>query len=82
MANGYVSKHNKRKFTITAGIIGGVFFSAQFIVPMIFMMLAMPALMFSGDFQIKIAHPERGAFWNDTIWYIETIQTFQQAPSP
>jgi uncharacterized RDD family membrane protein YckC len=82
MAAGYLSEHNKRKFTIAAGIIGGAFFFAQFIVPLIVMMAAMPAMMFSGDFQFKNAHPERGAYWDNTIWYIETIQTFQPAAQP
>jgi uncharacterized RDD family membrane protein YckC len=79
MAAGYLSEQNKRKFTIAAGIISAVFFFAQFIVPMIIMMFAMPALMFSGNFQLKNAHPERGAYWDDTIWYIESIQSFQHS---
>jgi len=81
-AAGYLSEHNKRKFTVAAGIISGVFFFAQFLVPLIFMMLAMPVLMFSGVFQIKFAHPERGAYWDNNIWYIESIQTFQQPAQP
>ena len=79
---GYLSEQNKRKFTIAAGIISAVFILAQFIVPMILMMLAMPALMFSSAFQIKIAHPERGAYWDDTIWYIESIQSFHPSAQP
>jgi len=79
MTAGYLSEYNKRKFTIAAGIIGGVFLFAQFVVPMFLMMLAMPAMMLSGAFQFKIAHPERGAYWDNTIWYIETTQTFEMS---
>ena len=35
--SGYLSEQAKRKFTITAGILGGIFFFAQFIVPFIIM---------------------------------------------
>ena len=77
MAAGYLSENDKRKFTIAAGIIGGAFFFAQFIVPMVIMMAAMPAMMFSGSFQIKIVQPERSVYWDNSIWYLETSQTLQ-----
>jgi uncharacterized RDD family membrane protein YckC len=79
MTAGYLSEFNKRKFTIAAGIIGAIFFFAQFVVPMFLMMLAMPAMMLSGAFQFKIAHPERGAYWDNDIWYIETTQAFEMS---
>ena len=82
MAAGYLSEDNKRKFTVVAGIIGGAFFFAQFIVPMIIMMAAVPTMMFSGSFQFKIAHPERSAYWDNTIWYLETSQSFQPSVQP
>jgi uncharacterized RDD family membrane protein YckC len=64
---GYLSQEHKRKFTITAGILGAVFFIVQFIVPFVVMMAAMPFMVFS----LKMAEPQRGAYWNNAIWYIE-----------
>ena len=68
---GYLSEEHKRKFTITAGILGAVFFMLQFIVPPMFMFVIMPGVMFFGDSWMKDAEPQFGTFWNDSIWYIE-----------
>ena len=65
--SGYLSPEHKRKFTITAGILGAVFFMAQLIVPFVVMMAFMPFMIFS----MKMAEPERGALWDNAIWYIE-----------
>jgi uncharacterized RDD family membrane protein YckC len=70
--SGYLSEEHKRKFTITAGILGAIFFIVQFILPFGLMMAIMPGLMFSHDSWMEIANPERGAFWNDQIWYTGT----------
>jgi uncharacterized RDD family membrane protein YckC len=70
--SGYLSEEHKRKFTITAGILGAIFFIVQFILPFGVMMAIMPGMMFFGDSWMEIARPERGAFWNHQIWYVGT----------
>ena len=41
---GYLSEEDKRKFTITAGILGAVFFILQFVLPPMLMIVAMPGM--------------------------------------
>jgi uncharacterized RDD family membrane protein YckC len=76
-----LSEEHKRKFTITAGILGAIFFIAQFILPPILMMAAMPVMMFSQDSWMKEANPERGTFWNNQLWYVETALTTETSAS-
>ncbi len=76
---GYLSEEHKRKFSITAGILGAAFFIIQFIIPPMLMLAIMPGMMFFGDSWMKDADPRRGAFWNRSIWYIET--SFPGRPS-
>jgi uncharacterized RDD family membrane protein YckC len=76
---GYLSEEHKRKFTITAGILGAAFFIIQFIIPPVLMLAIMPGMMFFGDSWMKHADPQRGAFWNNSIWYVET--SFPVRPS-
>lgn len=40
--DGYLSEESKKRFTITAGILGAVFFFLQIIAPIFVMMLVMP----------------------------------------
>jgi uncharacterized RDD family membrane protein YckC len=77
---GYLSEEHKRKFTLTAGILGAAFFVMQFILPPMLMFAIMPGMMFFGDSWMKAAEPERGTFWNNTIWYVE--RSFSTRPSP
>jgi uncharacterized RDD family membrane protein YckC len=67
--SGYLSEEHKRKFTIVAGILGAIFFILQFILPFVLMLAIMPGMMFFQDSWMEIANPERGAFWNNQIWY-------------
>jgi len=75
---GYLSEEHKRKFTITAGIFGAAFFILQFVLPFVIMLAIMPGMMFSRDSWIKIAKPERGALWDNRIWYPETSESFKK----
>ncbi len=75
-----MSEEHKRKFTLTAGILGAAFFVMQFILPPMLMFAIMPGMMFFQDSWMKAAEPERGAFWNNTIWYVE--RSFSTRPSP
>jgi uncharacterized RDD family membrane protein YckC len=67
---GYLSQEDKRKFTIRAGILGAVFFLAQFIVPFAVMIAIMPLFVFS-VFEMRMADPERGTYFDGAIWYVE-----------
>ena len=78
VSSGYLSEEHKRKFTITAGIFGAIFFVIQFILPFVLMLGIMPGMMFFQDSWIKIAKPERGAFWDNRIWYPETSVSFKK----
>ncbi len=71
-STGYLTEEHKRKFTLTAGILGAIFFIIQFILPPIIMFTIMPGMMFFGDSWMKEAKPQRGAFWENSIWYVET----------
>jgi uncharacterized RDD family membrane protein YckC len=68
--NGYLSDKGKQKFTITAGILGAVFFMAQIILPFVLMMIVMPVTMFRNDVT-KQLNIDSMVFWNDSIWLIE-----------
>ncbi len=70
--SGYLSKEHKRKFTITAGILGAIFFIGQFILPFVLMLAIMPGMMFFQNSWMEVANPERGALWNNQIWYAGT----------
>ncbi len=69
--SGYLSEEHKRKFTITAGILGAAFFIMQFIIPPMIMFATMPGMMFFGDSWMMKAKPGRGTFWNNSVWYVE-----------
>jgi len=74
---GYLSEEDKRKFTLTAGILGAIFLVAQFVVPLLIMMIIMPFFMFSA-MSLKFARPEGGARWDGRIWYaVKTESPFQ-----
>jgi uncharacterized RDD family membrane protein YckC len=69
-ARGYLSQEHKRKFTITAGILGAVFFLGQFLVPFVLMIAIMPFFVFS-VIEMRMADPQRGTYFDDAIWYVE-----------
>jgi len=69
---GYHSESHKRKYTITVGILGAVFFLAQVVIPFGVMMAVMPLMMFSRSDMFNEAHVTEGAFWDGAFWYVET----------
>ena len=75
-APGYRSKEHKKTFTIAVGILGAVFLLAQFIVPFVIMIVAMPTFMVSGIFSMKEANPARSDYWNGRVWYPEAQVNF------
>jgi uncharacterized RDD family membrane protein YckC len=72
--NGYLSDASKRKYTITAGILGAVFFIAQMILPMVFMIFLMPISILESDI-FRQLHVQSSVFWNDSIWLVEEDKT-------
>ena len=62
-----------------AGILGGVFFLAQIVVPMIIMLAAMPVMLFSGGFNFERSHVERAARWEGNTYYPTVTEGFGNA---
>jgi uncharacterized RDD family membrane protein YckC len=79
---GYLSETNKRTFTITAGVLGALFFFGQLFVPFLAMLIFMP-VFFASMWHMKYADMNRAVFWEDSIWYIEgegTSESYQRGP--
>jgi uncharacterized RDD family membrane protein YckC len=68
--HGYLSEEDKRKFTITAGILGAVFFVAQFVVPFLVMFVSMPFMTDTGEWMTEIEAGD-AVFWNGSIWFTQ-----------
>lgn len=68
---GYISEEHKRRFTITAGILGVIFFIAQFILPYIGMLIIMPAMRAFDSDSRKSNRMGNSVFWQEQIWYVE-----------
>lgn len=73
---GYLSEANKKTFTITAGVLGALFFFGQIFVPFLAMLIFMP-VFFASMWHMKYADMSRAVFWQDNIWYIEGVGTSQ-----
>jgi uncharacterized RDD family membrane protein YckC len=70
---GYLSEESQRTFTIVAGVLGGLFFILQFVVPIAAMFLLMPRMMRGGvaSFELDGAALHRGA-----LHVVEQTRTF------
>jgi uncharacterized RDD family membrane protein YckC len=68
-AHGYLSESSKRRFTLVAGILGAVFFLAQFLLPMLVMFLVMMPMMFNRA--ASMADLDQAGLWRDELWFIE-----------
>ncbi len=71
---GYLSEQDKRKFTITAGILGAVFFLFQIVLPFIITFAAMPLTMFAGDTYRELDVGSM-VLWEDYVWFVEESST-------
>ena len=71
-AKGYLSEEHKRKFTITAGVLGGIFFLAQFVLPFAVMLAIMPAMMLFQRDIFRDANLRGGTYWDGAVWYVES----------
>ena len=56
---GYVSEESKRRFQVTAGVLGGLFAVGQFVVPMAVSMAMMPMMFFPSFTTMQMASPGR-----------------------
>ncbi len=73
MHDGYLSEEAKRKFSITAGILGAAFFFLQMFAPFFAMMLIFPAL-FLGAFQFREYDLDGAAvFDNHLYFFVEDV---------
>ncbi|MHC4608166.1 MAG: hypothetical protein ACYTAF_14755, partial [Planctomycetota bacterium] len=68
---GYRSEEDRKKFTLTAGILCAVFVIAQFVVPFILMMILMPTMMFFDTDWMNDVEAERSAFLDGDLWFVE-----------
>jgi uncharacterized RDD family membrane protein YckC len=66
--HGYLSEGSKRRFTLVAGILGAVFFVAQFALPFIVMLLVMMPMMMGS---LSTADMDRAAVWQGDLWFVE-----------
>jgi uncharacterized RDD family membrane protein YckC len=66
---GYLSVESKRRFTLVAGVLGTLFFLAQFLLPMLFVFLVMMPAMFLRD--LKTVELDEAALWRGELWVVE-----------
>jgi uncharacterized RDD family membrane protein YckC len=66
---GYLSEGSKRRFTLVAGILGAVFFLAQFVLPMLVVFLFMLPMTIGRA--ITTAELDQAGLWRDELWFIE-----------
>jgi uncharacterized RDD family membrane protein YckC len=67
--HGYLSEGSKRRFTLVAGLLGAIFFLAQFGLPMVVMFLVMMPMMVGQA--VSMADLDQAALWQDQLWFIE-----------
>jgi len=69
---GYYSEEAKRKFTITAGILGALFFFGQMLLPMVMMFFSM---FLGSGMEIKKVSPSRGTYYKGRIVVVESSES-------
>ncbi len=79
-ARGYLSEESKRRFTLVAGILGGVFFLAQVLLPMIVVFLVMMPTMMVGR-EISTTEIDKAALWRGELWLIARTINLELARS-
>jgi uncharacterized RDD family membrane protein YckC len=67
--HGYLSEGSKRRFTLVAGLLGAIFFLAQFVLPMVIMFLVMMPMII--DQAVSMADLDHAAVWQDQLWFVE-----------
>ena len=70
---GYLSEESKRRFTLVAGVLGAVFFLAQFVLPfLVFLLVFFPGMMLQ---EFRTVDMEEGAIWRGELWYVERVES-------
>src|SRR5579883_2395210 len=77
---GYVSEESKKKFTLSVGILGAVFFLVQMVAPFIAMLCMMPALFLGGGFEVRQILVNRGVFFDSKIWILTRVERLRNGP--
>ncbi len=67
---GYISEEHKRKFTIIAFVLAGLFLIVQLVLPFIIVFASMPSMFFNPDW-MKFARLENSVLWQGKVWYLE-----------
>ena len=76
---GYLSAESKRRFTLLAGILGAVFFVAQFLLPILVMFLVMVPTV--ADHEFEHADLDHAAIVHGELWYVErTVKASWRRP--
>jgi len=68
-SHGYLSEESKRRFTLVAGILGAVFFLAQFLVPMLVMFAVMMPMMIGQA--VSTVDLDQAGLWHGELWFVE-----------
>ncbi len=66
---GYVSEASKRRFTLVAGLLGALFFLAQFALPFLLMFLVMMPMMVGQA--LSTTDLDHTALWQGELWFVE-----------
>jgi uncharacterized RDD family membrane protein YckC len=73
---GYLSDASKRKFTLTAGILGAAFLFGQFLLPMVFMVGAVATDFSDIGSDVSYVYPQKAAVLDDDLYYIVRRRSF------
>lgn len=73
---GYLSDESRRKFTITAGILGAAFLIGQFLLPMVFMVGVAASDFRDFGSDIYTVYPQKAAVLDETLHYIVRRSSF------
>jgi len=72
--SGFLSEDDKRKFTMTAGILGCVFFVVQVAGPILVIFAMMPVMMFGNG--MKNYAVRGAALFRGELYVVETAESF------
>ncbi|MCP4898456.1 MAG: RDD family protein [bacterium] len=80
---GYLSAASKRRFTLTAGILGAAFLLGQFLLPFALMAWFMASGSHSFEVDFARRNPKYFTVWDDGFFFVETEASFgdEQKPS-
>ncbi|MBN3039977.1 MAG: RDD family protein [Candidatus Omnitrophica bacterium] len=77
---GYLSETDKKKFTITIGILGAAFLILQFVLPFVFMFVFMFGSAFTTLQSFEAFKPDKAAIYKDQLWFLSETESFRPKP--